>query len=195
MDFGESNTQKFKHKTVLDKDFKIKDSDNEFDYQQELTKKLDSESNDFDQNKINEIVLWKVNRYSQFDSNLIKAINSIGKDDSKIDIEKIKLILKMLLKTKGVQLAMASTILRFRNKNLYQIIDQRVYRIIYEGKELKLSSYLSEKNIEYQIKLYIDYLKHLREICLNLKIPFADSDRILYEADKRINKNHKLRNY
>jgi len=183
------------HKTALDKDFKIEESDYKFDYQQQLTKKLDSEKSDFDQKRINEIVLWKVNRYSQFDSNLIELINSIGRDDLKIDFEKTKRILKMLLKTKGVQLAMASTILRFRNNNLYQIIDQRVYRIIYKGKELKLNGYLSEKNIENQIKLYIDYLSHLRKVCLDLKIPFADSDRILFLADRRINKKYKLRNY
>ena len=126
---------------------------------------------------------------------MIELINSIGKDDLKIDFEKTTRILKMLLKTKGVQLAMASTILRFRNNNLYQIIDQRVYRIIYKRKELKLNSYLSEKNIENQIKLYIDYLSHLRKVCSDLKIPFTDSDRILFLADRRINKKHKLRNY
>ena len=101
----------------------------------------------------------------------------------------------MLLNTNGVQLAMASTILRFRNKKVYQIIDQRVYRIIYEGKELKLSSYLSQKNIEYQIELYVQYLKDLNKICTDLKIPFKESDRVLFMADKRINKKHKLRNY
>ena len=103
------------HKTVYDKDFKILDNDYEFDYQLELTKKLDSDITDFSQNRLNEILLWKVNRYARFDDGLIGEINSIGPYEEQMDLEKTKRILKMLLKTNGVQLAMASSILRFRN--------------------------------------------------------------------------------
>ena len=92
---------------------------------------------------MNEIVLWKVNRYAEFDESLIELINSIDKDETKIDIDKTKQILKGLLKTNGVQLAMASTILRYRNPNIYQIIDQRVYRVIYENQILELNTYPS----------------------------------------------------
>ncbi len=183
------------HKTVYDKGFKILDSDKKFDYQPELTAKLDSGTTDFDQIRLNEIVLWKVTRYAQFDDKLIQELNSIKPEAQEIDLEKTKRILKKLLKTKGVQLAMASTVLRFRNAKIYQIIDQRVFRIIYEKQELKLSSYLSEKNMINQIELYIKYLTDLRQVCLNLKIPFEESDRILFMADRRINKSHELRNY
>lgn len=51
---------------------------------------------------MNEIVLWKVNRYAEFDESLIELINSIDKDETKIDIDNTKQILKGLLKTKGV---------------------------------------------------------------------------------------------
>ena len=101
----------------------------------------------------------------------------------------------MLLKTNGVQLAMASSILRFRNPKIYQIIDQRVYRMIYEGKELKLSTYLSKKNIDNQIELYLKYLSDLTKVCSDLNIEFEKSDRILFMADRRLNKKHKLKNY
>jgi len=84
---------------------------------------------------------------------------------------------------------MASTILRFKNKRLYQIIDQRVYRIIY-GKTLKLP-----RSVDDQITLYFEYLEKLREICKLLEIRFESSDRILYNADKRVNKCIKLENY
>ena len=143
------------HKTVFDSEFIITENDLKFEYQEYLTKKLDSNSTDFDQNTLNEIVLWKVNRYAEFDTDLISLINSIERDETEIDTDKTKLILRSLLKTNGVQLAMASTILRYRNPSIYQIIDQRVYRIIYENQELKLNTYLSEKNLNYQIELYL----------------------------------------
>ncbi len=183
------------HKTVFDKDFKILDSDYEYEYQLELTKKLDFDTTDFSQSRLNEIVLWKVNRYADFDEKVIMEINSISPYQEQIDLSKTRRILKILLKTKGVQLAMASSILRFRNSKIYQIIDQRVYRIIYERKELKLSSYLSKKNIEIQIELYLRYLTDLKKVCSDLNIKFEKADRILFMADKRLNKKYKLKNY
>ncbi len=182
-------------KTVLDKNFQLDKSDFEFNYQIELTKKLDNTSSSFDQNIINEIVLWKVNRYAEVENNLLTLLNSIDPNDKEIDLEKTKNILKALISKNGIQLAMASTILRFRNKNIYQIIDQRVYRIIYRGKKLKIKTYSSEKNINDQIELYVQYLKDLRSICRQLNIPFSSADRILYMADKRINNEIKLENY
>lgn len=169
------------HTTIFDENFKISESDLEFNYQRNLTASLDLDGDNFDQNKLNEIILWKVNRYANFSDELISLINSIGKDDTEMDIDKTKLILKKLLRTKGVQLAMASTILRFRNKNIYQIIDQRVYRIINKNRSLKLNNYLSEKNLDNQIQLYIQYLAKLKEACENLKIPFYKSDRNLWQ--------------
>ena len=182
-------------KTIFDSDFKIISDDFEFNYQEALTKKLDSCNENFKQEKLNEIVLWKVNRYAEFDESLIELINSIDKNETKINVDKTREILKGLLKTSGVQLAMASTILRYRNPNIYQIIDQRVFRVIYKNQTLELNTYPSEKNLNFQIDLYIKYLYDLRNICVDLKIPFDKSDRILFMADKRINKKEKLKNY
>ncbi len=190
----ENHPRPIEHKTIYDKDFKFIDTDFEFAYQKKLTANLDSFQNEFDQNKLNEIILWKVNRYADFSEEVISKLNSINPRETQIDVEKTTQILKLLLNTKGVQLALASTILRFRNRNIYQIIDQRVYRIISEKKELNIKTHPNEKNINEQIKLYIQYLKDLRQKCLKLNIPFENADRILYMADKRINKEHKIRN-
>ena len=91
---------------------------------------------------------------------------------------------------KGVRLAMASTILRFRNHTIYQIIDQRVYRFIY-GLELKYS----ETDLNQQITIYFDYLKKLRTVCDEHKVDFEFADRIFYSMDKNYNVGENLNGY
>ncbi|MFH0816413.1 MAG: hypothetical protein V1934_06330 [Methanobacteriota archaeon] len=183
------------HRTVFDKDFQILPADYDYDYQANLTARLDKQIAAFDQNIINEIVLWKVNRYACIDNDTLNIINSIDGNSKKLDKGKTINILYALLKIKGIGLPTASTILRFRNKNVYQIIDQRVYRIIYPDKKLKLPQYVNDKNLNMQIELYLKFLIDLTEVCQILQIPFDKSDRILFMADKRINKDYKLDNY
>ncbi len=101
-----------------------------------------------------------------------------------MDSELTKEVLSSLLETKGVRLPMASTILRFKNPEIYQIIDQRVYRLIY-GIDLKMST-----KIHLNIKQYFEYISDLKRICKKIGIPFIDSDRILYEYDKIVNKEN-----
>ena len=143
------------HKTVFDNDFQIVQKDLEFEYQKDLTEILDKNTSLFNQEIINEIVLWKVNRYAKIDNDTLKMLNEIDPNSIELDIEKTRILLKILIQKKGIQLPMASTILRFRNKNIYQIIDQRVYRIIYKGEKLKLKTHLNEKNLNDQIDYYI----------------------------------------
>ena len=184
-----------KHKTIYDKEVELVKDDFIFNYQKDLTDKLDSNHNDYDQNLLNEIILWKVNRYAKLGSVLTDLINRISPLDQKINVDLTKEIIRKLLRTKGIQLPMASTILRFKNPTIYQIIDQRVYRIIYEGRVLKLSQSNSDKKIEEKTELYLNYLEDLKQACDKLKIPFTTADRVLYQADKRINKDIKLNNY
>ena len=168
----------------------INDSKNvAYNYQNELTAKLDNLKYDFDQNIINEIVLWKVSRYALLDTETLKLINQISKDDTELDLKLTNEILSRLLSNeqKGVRLAMASTILRFKNPKVYQIIDQRVFRIIY-GK--KMPKYFS--SIETQINLYLEYLQKLRNVCNEKGIKYELSDRIIYELDKEFNKDEKI---
>lgn len=176
-----------KHKTIYD--IKINLDKYNYNYQNELTSKLDNLSGNFNQRVINEIILWKVNRYAVVDKNTFFYLNKIKNTDRRIDINITKIILEKLLLTKGIRLPIASSILRYKNPYLYQIIDQRVYRLI-NNHELKVPSLLKD-----QIKLYLSYLKALKSVCKKKKIPFDKSDRILYELDKKINKDIKLNNY
>jgi thermostable 8-oxoguanine DNA glycosylase len=161
-----------------------------YKYQTELTKKLDSINSEFNQDILNEIVLWKVNRYAKFDDKTIELLNKVNPEDEIINQNLTKDILLNLLdeNQKGVRLAMASTILRFKNPKIYQIIDQRVYRFIYK-KELKYSL----NDINEQIKLYLDYLVKLKQVCDTQHIKFEQADRILYKMDKLYNKDLKLK--
>ncbi len=171
-------------------DFEIENSS--YIYQTELTSKLDNLYSDFSQEIINEIVLWKINRFATVDNNTLDLLNQIKKTDKEINPELTKAILLKLLhkEQKGVRLAMASTILRFKNPTIYQIIDQRVYRFIY-GEELKYSL----TDIDQQIKIYLDYLDKLRFVCAKHNVEFDNADRVFYSMDKTHNHDIKLRGY
>lgn len=175
------------HKSINDPFFKILDSDREFIYEPSLTNYLDEYSKEFDQDLINQIVLWKVGRFANIDSYILKLINAIDPLSKQLDVLQTTELLHSLLKTKGIGLPMASTILRFKNPNIYQIIDQRVYRLIYPDQILKLVK--TTKNIPIYIDLYLQYLNDLRRICEKNQISFNQADRVLFMADKRINKH------
>ena len=176
-------------KTIFDIEITNEDLQNvNYKYQLELTSKLDGLDDDFNQEIINEIVLWKVNRYSFLDDETFSVLNKINKVDLVLHIELTTEILTKLLNTKGIQLAMASTILRFKNPDIYQIIDQRVYRFVY-GIEMPKNF----SSIEKQIDFYIDYLQKLRQVCIEKGIDFNLSDRIIYELDKLHNKEIKIK--
>lgn len=185
---------------ILDEHTSLIESDREnFVYQKELTERLDELNGDFNQEVLNEIVLWKVNRYVSFDNEIIYQLNtnipSIKDINDLKNRELTGSILTLLLKTKGIQLAMASTILRFKNPKVFQIIDQRVYRVLY-GKPIQLTQ-INESSrdatIQKQIEIYVEYLIKLREKSDNHNIPFAIADRVLYNFDKRINKQVNIR--
>ncbi len=162
-----------------------------YNYQNELTEKLDKLEADFDQNIINEIILWKLNRYAKLDPETLDLINQIDRKAQTKNDELTKKILRNLLTTKGIGLPMASTILRFANPKVYQIIDQRVYRLIM-GEELKLNG-KKDTEIKHLIEKYLHYLNKLKKISNDKEIPFKQSDRILYAMDKVVNKDIKIK--
>jgi hypothetical protein len=155
-----------------------------------LTDKLDSLKADtnFNQEILNEIVLWKVNRYVSLhksdwliDFNALKDLESIESN-----MEKIISVLDKMLLTKGIALPMASTLLRFRNPKTFQIIDARTFRVVFGKNDLPKSKiYNSNSNKRSQkSKLYLEYLISLRYFCEDKYIEFEQLDRILYQFDK-----------
>lgn len=180
-------------KSIKHPQFNIHKSDKEYQYQKVLTLKLDEIDTEFTPDIINLIVLWKVNRYPEMDNECLDLINKIPNTET-LDEAFTREVLHKLLNTKGIQLPIASTILRFKNPYVFQIIDQRVYRILYNEK-LEIKTTKSDKNIQYSINLYLKYLKDLRIEAFKLGIELYKADRILYMADKRLNKGIKLKNY
>lgn len=142
-------------------------SNKKFKFQYNLTTKLDAIATDFNQEIINEIVLWKVNRYVEMDPNTLSLLNQITKGSELLNRDFTREILENLLNTKGIQLAMASTILRFKNPNIYQIIDQRVYRLIFEK---NMPRYFA--SVTAQVDCYLEYLEKLNDCCKTYQIDF-----------------------
>lgn len=154
-----------------------------YNYQPNLTAKLDNlEQIAFDQTLLNEIILWKVNRYATISEDLLQGIDSLNKFKHG-QHRKGEKVLSDLLKVKGVDLAMASTILRFRNPDVYQIIDRHAYRAIYGAKYPLYPASPSYRKIE----LYFEYLDKLVQISKQKGLKFRTLDRLLYEFDKQLN--------
>ena len=157
-------------------------ADNSFKYEPELTSKLDNfgKHDKFTRSTFNEITLWKVSRYPAITEDIINAVNELAQYNTlNTAIESLKQALRLLLEAKGVRLAMASTYLRFRNPQVFQIIDQRVYRQVY-NKDLKVP-----RKIEDQIDLYVQYLRDLRTLCVKENVAFFEADRVFYMKDKK----------
>ena len=167
---------------------KIETADQDYKFQQELTSKLDLHTGDFTEVTILEIVLWKTNRYPEISKSLIEDINRLR---SSYSLDKAKALLRRLLLSKGFDLPMASTVLRFACPDQLQIIDQRVYRFITpDNDSLKIPF-----NIEEKIALYFRYILSLKTLCAEHDIPFHKSDRILYQLDKSENKGIPITTY
>lgn len=154
-----------------------------YKYQPELTKRLDNlENTSIDQSLINEIVLWKVNRYVSIGDVNIKQVGKL-KALQAGEHKRGSEALKTLLDINGVDLPMASTILRFINPNVFQIIDRHAYRAVY-GQKYPLHQ---SKATERKITLYSDYIDDLIELCKFKGLAFATIDRLLYIFDKKNN--------
>lgn len=156
-----------------------------YKYNLDLTKELDSCKDDFDMALIHKITLWKTNRYYILNSELLAKINKLSKLKP-CEHEKSKNVLWQLLEQKGVDLPMASTLLRFRNPDVFQIIDKRAYRALMG---VKYPFYTKTKT-KRKIDGYFSYLDELHKLCKERGQDFKDIDRILYQFDKE--KNGKL---
>ena len=157
----------------------------EYKYQPNLTKKLDGISSDkIDRQLIYEMVLWKINRFPEINDDLINEINTIsGLQRNQHNCEKSRSIIEKLLRCRGVRLPMASTILRFTNPNAFQIIDDRVCRVLsLEKKYPAKPAQITQGYLDSSIKCYFEYLDQLNKICCD-RLPFDQADKILYQLD------------
>jgi thermostable 8-oxoguanine DNA glycosylase len=154
-----------------------------YNYQPELTKRLDNlENASIDQSLINEIVLWKVNRYVRIgdgDMEQLKNLKVLKAGEHKRGNE----VLKALMGINGVDLPIASTILRFINPKVFQIIDRHAYRAVY-GKKYPL---YQATPTERKISLYFEYISDLIDLCKSKGLAFTTIDRLLYIFDKKNN--------
>jgi hypothetical protein len=154
-----------------------------YKYQPDLTAKLDAlETLRFTQALINEIVLWKINRFVQLDDELLRSIENV-KELHRGEHRNAESVIGSLLIVHGVGLPMASTLLRFRNPSAFQIIDQHAYRAVY-GSKFRIYHSTPPKK---QIGIYFDYLDELITLCGRKKIKFETIDRLLYQFDRDIN--------
>lgn len=153
-------------------------------HQPDLTAHLDGlgSSQPLAQDVINEIVLWKVNRYAKLSPSALEALNGAA-DTEPRSHRTAKAALVTLLGESGVDLAMASTFLRFRNKKAFQIIDRHAYRAMY-GKKYPFHP---RSSVNDKIALYHDYLDRLFALADLQKVEFETLDRALYVFDKRDN--------
>jgi len=151
-----------------------------YEYQESLTDRLDNiEKRPFNQSLLNEIVLWKVNRFVELDNDIFREINEL-KELTSGEHKKGEHVLKHLIGSNGIDLPLASSILRFRNPKVFQIIDRHAYRAVY-GEKYPLYTKTSP---ERKINLYFDYLNKLVDLCNANNLDFEKIDRVLYQFDK-----------
>jgi hypothetical protein len=164
----------------------LEDFLDDYRYQMDLTRKLDAVGEvSFDQPLINEIVLWKVNRFAPLTVDALAALNDALRFMPGNHREATDVVATLLLQP-GVDLPMASTFLRFRQPRTFQIIDRHAYRAL-TGSDYPLYSASSD---ERKIEVYFEYLDGLIALARSKGIAFNGVDRILYIFDKQ--KNGKL---
>ncbi len=153
--------------------------------QKSLTDELDSIEPDqaFDESTVHKILLWKIHRYADLSPDLLNRLNDVSRL-TQTNKQEAKPVLEELLQTDGIDLPMASTLLRFRNPNVFQIIDRRAFRAVTEKDHYDL---YSGSPVKRKVEVYFSYLESIDKLCEQTGINFADADRILYQFDKQNN--------
>ena len=165
-------------------------------------------------NKINWIALWKTNRIIEFnvgkENEIEKSLESLKTlkedDDTEVIKRKSKEVFKSLLnESRGIQLAMASTIMHFYNPDVFPIIDKRAYRALTiildnsSNNEIDISNITTEvetfkklipikANTKDRVEKYYDYIKGCKELIKRLnnskqEISMRNIDKFLYQID------------
>lgn len=155
----------------------------DFRFQAGLTNQLDALGpQPFTGDAIKDIVLWKVNRYVKLSEGALAALNGVAEFQPKSH-RGAEILLTTLLQEAGVDLPMASTFLRFRNRKVFQIIDRHAYRALY-GERYPLHS---SSTTELKVSLYFRFLDDLVLLAESKDVAFEDLDRVLYVFDKQVN--------
>jgi thermostable 8-oxoguanine DNA glycosylase len=134
------------------------------------------------QETVNEIVLWKVSRYVQLPKKLRDSLYAL-RVLSPRDHRQAERVLLDLLDCHGVDLAMASTFLRFQNADAFQIIDRHAYRAVF-GERFPVHSKTPSRT---KVSVYFKYLDSLHSLAAARRVAFRELDRILYMFDKEHN--------
>lgn len=146
----------------------------------------DNEDKKEQRNIINDIVLWKLNRIVKVSDETLDLLVSLGDIKNPLDAitdKRVEELLVLLLDSKGIQLAIASTILHFYYPTIFPIIDQRAYREL-TGEDLP--QYTDKNKGRRNIKKYLDYIERCYKY-RNANFPdadFSDIDKLLYQLDK-----------
>lgn len=156
----------------------------EYNYQRELTVKLDAlKPENLDIKTFYEIMLWKLNRFPSIQDDLLDDLKKIG-TLKPMQHREAEPVLHKMLKSPGIALPMASTILRFLNPSVFQIIDDRVYRVVHphNAKYPTKPQKVNERYLTTSSYIYFEYLDKLHRLS-SAKLPFEKADRILYVLD------------
>lgn len=132
---------------------------------------------------INMIILWKINRRAIIDSETIKELmnmKNINLDNLEENKDKLKKCFNDLISSKGIHLAIASTILHFYNPDTFPIIDQRAYRELHS--EEMPQNIKKEKAFDIYYECVLRCKEYWETNCKELN--FSDIDKVLYQLDK-----------
>lgn len=191
---SETNTEKVKSdskiKKAWDEDGKtINKLIEKYNYQPALTEKLDNLKNGIiDEKTLLEIFLWKTDRYPDLDKIDFIKLNSLNSTKPE-NFRECEEVLRDLISIKGFGLAMASTILRFRNPQVFPIIDRRAYRVLMDDDKLSIHHATS---IDKQIDIYFNYVEKVHQFVKEKGVDLSIVDRVLYIFDKEANKGTKI---
>lgn len=140
---------------------------------------------------INEIVLWKLNRMVEVDDESIKCLLKIrGITDIEIFLnskdlrDELKYIMKKLMDSGGIRIAMASTILHFFNPKIYPIIDKRAYFALNNKLMPQKINNINTGPDEYLLYIEKCYKWFQLKSKKEKDLKFEDIDKVLYQHDK-----------
>jgi len=152
-----------------------------FDYNADETKALRDRSYEhITIEDLRRIALWKLSRIVDVPDSLIERMRAMATTtELTVDSDQSRLIITDLIACDGVGFPMASSFLKFIRPDVYPIIDVRAYRAL-TGKRLRSN--------QYNLDLYLEYVRRIQDIANDLKIPLSIVDEQLYCFDKELNK-------